>query len=153
LMSISTRFNAQLQAAMQAARSPLSRRWAGLLALLLAEVTVLSLRFDAASADQAASGWGHLITRYFKFVPQVGIVALLATMLTCSQWLGDDLQRALAEARRRPIWTLLLAHVASFLAFAGLTWVVIEGGLDSRAVPEAWLAAWASAGLATLATW
>ena len=152
-MSLSTKFAPPLRRTLQATKSPLLRHWAGLLALLVTEATVLSLRFDAASADVDVGGWGHLIARYFKFVPQVGIVALLATLLTCGSWLRDDLRLALGSESRRPIWTWLLVHLGSFLAFAGLTWMVIEGDVDTQAVPQAWLIAWVCAGLATLVTW
>src|SRR5262249_9378922 len=135
------------------ANTPQTRRWVGLVILLAAEATVLSVRFDAETAGRRGEGWAYLVARYFRFVPQVGVVAMLAGILMCWAWLRDELRRELWAARSRPILVPVAAHLVLCGLFAGLTWKVLEGEIDAGPLPLAWIAGWAAAGLATLATW
>jgi exosortase E/protease (VPEID-CTERM system) len=142
-----------IRTAVARANTPQSRRWIGLVVLLAAEATLLSIRFDTGTVSQGHGGWGHLIARYFRFVPQVGLVAVLACILMCWVWLRDELRRELSVTRARSIVAPVVAHLALCSLFTGLTWKVLEGEIDAGPMPLAWVAGWAAAGLAMLATW
>jgi exosortase E/protease (VPEID-CTERM system) len=53
--------------------------------------------------------------------------------------------------RRR--WPLLLAHLTLFAGFFRLTALVLGRGEEYSSHPDAWIAAWAAVGLASLASW
>ncbi len=150
-MSVMAMLPAPFRSAIETAKTPQSRRWIALVVLLVVEATVLSIRFDAGTADVGSNTWGHFFSRYFRYIPQVGIVTTLSSTLVCWVWLRDDLVREVSAARYRRVLKFMIAQVTLFFVFSGFTWKVIEGGIDESGIPLAWLVAWGLSGLALIA--
>jgi exosortase E/protease (VPEID-CTERM system) len=124
-----------------------------LAALLLAELMVLSLRFDSGSLHQDHHWWANLV-RSARFVPQLVIViALAVVVLGRGRW-SHDLRLLLhGQGQASSWWLFLLGHLLAFGAFFHLTAVVLEGDIRSSAHPEFWVLTWFGLGLLTGALW
>ncbi|GAC1473962.1 MAG: hypothetical protein NVSMB9_23490 [Isosphaeraceae bacterium] len=128
-----------------------------LVGLLLAEILVLTYRFDSQSLVDSGHWWGRLFG-YARYLPQ-GLMAASAVLV-----LGRGrLRGAVAASGRglgerggsRRAWPLLylLGHLVAFAALSALTGAVWEGPLGRSPFLAVWMAAWLATGLATLALW
>ena len=135
------------------ARITISRRTlalVGLVSLLLAEVLVLTLRFDS----QALVDGGFPLVGYARYLPQ----ALMAVVAAALVFGGPRLVAGAAETAgggRRRAWPLayLAAHLVTFAALVALTAAVWEGPLGRSPHATLWVSAWLATGLATLGFW
>lgn len=144
--------NAQFVAAPTRPPLPLWR-WAGLGALLLAEVILLSLRFDAGTLAQEQEWWANVL-RQARFIPQLGIVTALAVLVFGGPRWMEEFQR-LPRERSRPllVWLFLLGHLLLFALFYQLTSAVLEGEIRARAHPGVWVIGWLGTALLTVGCW
>jgi exosortase E/protease (VPEID-CTERM system) len=128
-------------------------RWACLLALLLAEVLALTLRFDTGSLAGERGWWADLLG-HSPQVFQLSSVIALATLVFGWPRLRGELERALGAPHvDRAWWLALLGHLVALAVFALLTTLVLEGGIGSSPSPGAWAVTWALTGALTLALW
>lgn len=131
---------------------PISR-WGFLIALLVTELVVLTLRFDTESLRDQPGGWAEWLGRSY-LLPRLGIVIAAATVLLGGRRLWRELEGHSAALGAPNRWRLfLLAHLTVFGGFALLTGFVLEGGVAASGRPELWAAVWAAVGLAVFVTW
>jgi exosortase E/protease (VPEID-CTERM system) len=128
-------------------------RWAGLLALLFAELAVLALLFDPGLSSNRSNLLAVVVQRY-PFGLRAAIAAVAATLFFGWTRLRDEL-RAMADlVRPAPrFWFFLWAHVLAFAGFATLTALILVGGQGLSSFSEAWVALWAVLGISTLGLW
>jgi exosortase E/protease (VPEID-CTERM system) len=130
-------------------------RWAGLVALLLAEMLGLSIRFNDIAGPHSGRGWwwaellGKSHFLFFVMIPAVSVAVLIGGANRGDRW--QRLSRQIQQPRRS--WPFLLGHLAAFLGFARLTASIWDGGIQSSPHPEGWVVAWALMGLATAVFW
>ncbi len=129
-------------------------RWGALLALLLAELVGLMLRFDTDSLRQAGQPWWADEIWWWKFVlPPLVIAIATAAILVGGDRLRDDLRRAAGARATQPSWPYLVAHLAACALFARVTAAIFEGGFAGSSAHGAWIAGWLAASAVMLATW
>ncbi|MBY0227979.1 MAG: exosortase E/protease, VPEID-CTERM system [Gemmataceae bacterium] len=121
-------------------------RWLLLGALLVAELLLLTLRFDTGSLAGLGTWWADLLGKAHA-LPQVAVAIAAATFLIGGGRLRDDLRRASSEGAHLPLWPFLLGHFAALAGFWLLTHHLLEG--DARSSP--WAGAWAVAWLVSAA--
>jgi hypothetical protein len=127
----------------------------GLVGLLLAEVLILTFRFDSQAVVERGGWSGSLLARA-RYLPQALIVVAGAALVLG----GSRLRAGLAASAEGSdgAWfgrtlAFLLAHLAAFLALTALTGAVWEGPLGRSPNATLWVAVWLATGLATLALW
>ncbi|HKI38341.1 MAG TPA: exosortase E/protease, VPEID-CTERM system [Gemmataceae bacterium] len=132
-------------------RLPLTR-WAGLLALLVGELLVLTVRFDTVGLE-AVSGWWAEALRHSSEVPRLAAVIASAVVL----FGGSRLRRGWEQVADRqavlPTWPFLVAHLILLALFSGVSTYVLDGDVRESAVPAVWAVAWVGLATATLASW
>lgn len=116
--------------------------------LLLAEVLVLTYRFDVQSLVDGGHWWGRLAA-YARYLPQALMVAGAVAALAY----GGRAGLAAIQRVEAPRFGWSLAHLAAFAGFAVLTGAVLEGPYGRSPSAPAWFAAWLAAGVATAALW
>jgi exosortase E/protease (VPEID-CTERM system) len=127
-------------------------RWVSLGVLLLAEWTLLSLRFDP--PDPGPHWWGFLLERASRIIMPLGIAIGTAIVLLWGRGLRAQLERVWIElATPRRAWPFVTAHVLAFILFFRLTAIVLEGHSGPAGVAAPWGAAWVAAALATGLLW
>ncbi len=131
----------------------MSVRWSAWIALLVAEVLVLSVRFDTGALDGDRRWWAELLGHSAEAL-RLGGAAAAATLLVGAARLRGEMRRwsGLRKPPRRR-WPVLLGHLAAFAGFFWLTATVLGREVRSSSHPDGWIAAWAAMGLATLASW
>jgi exosortase E/protease (VPEID-CTERM system) len=128
-------------------------RWAALLALLVAEVVLLTLRFDMEVIRQEPGAWAAVL-RPAPLLLRLAIAVGAATLLLGGRSLGEELrQGAGTDGGLARGWPFLLGHLALLGAFAGLTGLLLGGGGAALPFPLAAAVAWWLVGGAALALW
>lgn len=124
----------------------------GCAALLLAEVLVLSYRFDSQALVDGGRWWGPLVG-YARYLPQ----GLMAAAVAALVFGGRGLRAGLAgggdgggSRGARPL-AFLAGHLAAFAALAWLTGAVWEGPLGRSPYAGAWVVLWLLTGAGALA--
>jgi exosortase E/protease (VPEID-CTERM system) len=128
-------------------------RWVCLLALLLAEVLALTLRFDTRLLDEKRYWWAHLLSHSSE-VFRLGCLIALATLVFGWSRLRGEWQRAF-ESSEVPAtwWPALLGHLGAMAVFTALTAFILEWGIESSPFAAAWALAWVLTGCLTLGLW
>jgi exosortase E/protease (VPEID-CTERM system) len=113
------------------------------------------LRFDTNSLRRAGEAWWADELWRWKFIlPPLVIAISTAAILVGGDRLREELRRASADRDdAQSPWPFLVAHLVGFALFAGLTAVILEGGFATSTVRGAWIAAWLTIAIATLACW
>jgi exosortase E/protease (VPEID-CTERM system) len=138
--------------AVSAADAPPWLRWLLLLALLLGEVLLLTLRFDTGTLFEQSGWWAELLGES-HLVPRLFIVIGAATLLLGGTSLWDNLRcLPVPPLSFRTTGTALLAHLIAFVAFALVTRMLLEGEAPILTKP-AWTVLWLVLGLATAGFW
>jgi exosortase E/protease (VPEID-CTERM system) len=122
----------------------------GLVALLVAELVYLTVRFDSQALDRASSPWLHLVAWSPQYLRLAITVAVTALVLKTWRLAGPSAARAPASPSARIAW--LAVHVAALLLFVRTTATVFDPALADRNAGM-WVAAWFVLGAATLAAW
>ena len=128
----------------------------GLLALLVAELLYLTIRFDSQALDTASSGWLRLVA----WSPQFLRLAITVTVV----FLLLQARRATGAATAPPFpWPARLAalavHVGALFLFIEVSGAVFERSLDPRATgpalmpPALQVAAWLLLGTVSIGAW
>jgi exosortase E/protease (VPEID-CTERM system) len=125
-------------------------RWLVLITLLVAEVIGLTIRFDSGTSG---SGFLGSVVGLSSLLLRMLIAAVAVVLLFGAQFRSQLLQQIGQSYPSHRPWAFLLAHLAAFVIFAGLTAVVLEGGVKPWLPALAWAIVWAGMGLATLAFW
>ncbi len=129
-------------------------RWSGLVALLLAEVIGLTIRFDG---EALAGDWGGTwlaLFRYSHSIPRVVLTTALATLALCGTRMSAELGQALEGLQRAHRWWLyLVGHLIAFGILTRLTALLMEADLRSSAHPDRLIIAWMAAAVLTMALW
>ena len=120
----------------------------GLVALLVAELVYLTVRFDSQALDRASSPWLHLVGWSPQYLRLAITVAVTALVLKTWRLAGPSAARAPASPSARITW--LAVHVAALLLFVRTTATVFDPALADRNAGM-WVAAWFVLGAATLA--
>ncbi len=132
--------------------SPPLARWAGVVALLIVEFIVLSLRFDARTM-RADRPWFALVAHAGSVV-QWGLAVGLATLLVAGPRWYSELKRETDRLRQyRWSFAAILGNVAAFFAFYRLSAAIFEGESPAPPLDGVLCVGWGIAGLATLALW
>jgi exosortase E/protease (VPEID-CTERM system) len=122
--------------------------------LLLAELLILQVRFDTSTLDGMRTWWSALVGNA-HFVPPIALAIGSALLVFAGAGFRHEppqLPEGTWKVHRWPFF--LIAHVIALAIFAGCTARVVEGDLQSNSRwPGMWVATWALAGVATLATW
>src|SRR5262249_14845785 len=127
-------------------------RAAGLVALLLAEVLVLSARFDPIGLGRTRGWWSEVLHRV-PSLTRLGLAVAAAGLLFAGGRLRAELKKAPRGGAPPAAGPLLLAH---FAGLAGLVWVsaqVLDGPVRDLASPGLWAAAWWLLAAVTLGCW
>ena len=123
------------------------------MALLLAEILGLTLRFDAGTLKQDRQWWADLV-RQAHFAPQIASAVLIVLLVFGGARWGEEVKRwARQRGDFRRLAVFLVAHLVAFLGFAALTRVVLEGDIRAAPHPEAWVLAWAAVGAGAAVLW
>jgi exosortase E/protease (VPEID-CTERM system) len=127
-------------------------RWAGLLALLLTELLLLSIRFDTGMLAKQSGLWARLVG-VTPALLRISLAVAAAILLFGSRDLRQDFRRGAAPGgATHRWWAFLLGHFAALALFTWLTAVVLEGDLaQDGGHPAAWVAGWVVAGVAVVA--
>lgn len=133
-------------------RLPLVRA-GGLFALLVGEVTVLTLRYDSGSLAWIHGFWAQLLDNA-PLLLRIGITGMIAVLFFGGAALWHTWQQAAAVPRRPwSVWVPFLCHVAVLALFAWLCGPVLEEGALATAAAPLWALAWLAAGSLTLVFW
>jgi exosortase E/protease (VPEID-CTERM system) len=121
--------------------------------LLVAEVVLLTLRFDMGALAGETGAWAALL-RPSPLLLRLAIAVVAATLLASGQRLWEEIRHG-AALRVRPSrwWPVLVGHLVLVGAFAVMTGVVLEGGIGSSAAPLAPVVAWWLLGWGALVLW
>ena len=127
---------------------------AGIAALLLAELVVVTTRFDSETFAQQGGAWATVLV-YARYLPQ-GLIAIGAAALVFtgpafleslrSRITSDTPLQAISP---RPLY--MAAHFAAFLSFIALTHAIWEGSLRQSPFAAGWVAGWFGMGLLAMA--
>lgn len=129
------------------------QRWGALVALLLAEIVGLSVRFDTSTLSDVTGEWALAVAITPRII-RVAILAMAVTVAYRVRALTSELQASapvIAAARHWP-WLLAL-HLGSLSAFIWLTREILERGRAAGPLAPAWAAAWLFAGATTVVGW
>ncbi|MBV8609587.1 MAG: exosortase E/protease, VPEID-CTERM system [Singulisphaera sp.] len=137
----------------------MSIRWSAWIALLVAEVLILTAcfsgdaRFDAGKRDGDHRWWVELLG-HAGDVPRLGAAAAAATLLVgAARWRGEVWRWSVPHNSPHRWWPLLLGHLVAFAVFCRLTAMVLGPEVRSSSHPAGWIAFWVASGLVTLASW
>lgn len=128
--------------------------WTGLIALLVTEILVLTLRFDAGTMLERGGWVASLIGRTHLLI-SLGICVCTVVWLVLlgpSRGEREGWPSARPNERNRRAWPYLLGHLGAFGYLAWLTGSIFEGTALSES-PLRWAGLWLVAGLATLFLW
>jgi exosortase E/protease (VPEID-CTERM system) len=128
-------------------------RLGGLVALLAAELLLLTVRFDSASLAGQEGWWARLIESA-HVLPQLAVVIVTATFVFGGEALRTGFQQLgeLAGDSRR-WWLWCIAHAMLFAAFVPTTAMVFEGGPNLAGEQQLLAVCWALLGLAAVVCW
>ncbi len=133
------------------ARRLLLVRCVGLVALLLAEIIGLTLRYDSVTLLGNHHWWAELLGQAY-LVPQVGIAVATALLVFGGARLRDELHQLAGHLDQPRSWMpYFLGHLLAFVSFAQLTGLIMEGDLGSSRAAGIWFLIWVVLGLAVLA--
>jgi len=123
----------------------------GLIALLVAELLYLTVRFDTQALDRASSPWLQLVAWSPQFL-QIAITASIALVaLQRSRFaVRLSLQSRAASAVSRIAW--LAVHLGALALFIQASAVVFDPA-SAEQNPAFWVVAWFLLGLIALAAW
>jgi exosortase E/protease (VPEID-CTERM system) len=129
-------------------------RWTGLVALLLAEVIGLTLRFDG---EALTGGWGAIgvaLVRHARWIPPVGLTMALATLALGGTRLRDELGESLTKVERPHRWRLfLIGHLVAVGILTFVSALVMETDLRSSPRSDRLAIVWLAAAALTLTLW
>ena len=123
----------------------------GLIALLVAELLYLTVRFDSQALDTATSPWLRLVAwspQYLRLAITIAVVALL--LKGWRFWSRLHINPPHSRWRTRGAW--LAVHLTAFALFVRVSSVVFDVQAASSS-PALWVGAWLFSGAATLAGW
>lgn len=124
---------------------------AGVVALLIAEVLLLTFTFDTAALSRASLGAAGLIG-WSPQVLRLAIAVLGVTVLAGRKELLAFLHRF--QPRLNARWPYYLAaHLVALAAFTAVTATVMGPGFAAMSHHGLWAIAWVGAGLLTLVSW
>ncbi len=127
-------------------------RWLSLAALLIGEVLLVTLRFDAGTL-QGQSGWWAELLRESHLLLHLIIAAAAATLLVGGAALWDEIRRLpVTPLSLRTAAMLLFGHFAALAAFTWVTALLLEGNGEVRARPV-WTVFWLVLVLAVAGSW
>jgi exosortase E/protease (VPEID-CTERM system) len=115
--------------------------------LLVAELILLSLRFDTDTLAVRSPTWAGVL-RHADYLPRLGIALIVAAAIFGGADLGRKIHTSAGEGPAlAPVgWAYLAAHLGALAAFYGLTVELFEGTAGESAWEWAWVGAWALAG-------
>ncbi|HTU91350.1 MAG TPA: exosortase E/protease, VPEID-CTERM system [Gemmataceae bacterium] len=127
-------------------------RWLILIALLIVEVLLLTLRFDTESLDGQSGWWARLLGKSPLLIRFVIAVAA-ATLLLGGASLWEQLRRLpVLPISFRTTGLPFLGHLAALGAFVAVTTLLLEGDADASS-KSVWTILWVVFGLATVGLW
>jgi len=123
----------------------------GLIALLVAELLYLTVRFDSQALDQASSPWLQLVAwspQYLRLAVTVSVVMLLLKGKRLASGVFDQAKAASPTAR--VAW--LAVHLGALLLFVQTSAMVFDPVAADRHA-ALWVGTWFLLGAAALAAW
>jgi len=127
-------------------------RWAGLAALLTAEILSISIRFDA-QGIRADRPWYGLVV-HLGSVARLGLAIGLATLLVAGPRCYRELKRETSRLDGYTwSWRAIVGNLVAFSIFCWLSAPVLEGTGPWHPSDWALVVAWGMAGMATLVLW
>ena len=128
----------------------LGARLIGLALLLVGELLVLTIRFDAADAVRS-SQWIRIVTDHVSTVPKMLAVIFTATLIFGGTQLSEAwgaFSYRIAEFRNWGRW--LAFHLGCFIVFGLVTSYVLEVNQNAAGI---WYVCWLISGVACGASW
>jgi exosortase E/protease (VPEID-CTERM system) len=139
-------------ARVSASPSPTLLHWSVLVALLIIEVLLLTLRFDTGTL-RGQSGWWAVLLGQSNLLLRLVIAIVAATLLLGGAPLWSDIRRLSAVPLKfKTIGIPLILHLCSFAAFARITAYLLESTAGTEFKGEATLL-WCALGLAVIGYW
>jgi exosortase E/protease (VPEID-CTERM system) len=127
--------------------------WAGAVLLLTAEILGLTIRYDGGVLIGHQGWWAGVLMRS-SMVAQLGIAIAAATLLLVGARSWGEFRGISGRLHApRHAWGFFLIHVVIYAGFAGMTSLVLGVGPGSPLPSGGRVLAWATMGLATLASW
>jgi exosortase E/protease (VPEID-CTERM system) len=127
-------------------------RWGALGVLLLLEIIVLSVRFDAQTVAEGSEWWAKALKH--GLLAHVAITFVLTTLVFGAAPLRREYRHVPEQFTHVPgFWMFLVGHLVTVVVFYQLTARVLEGDIRSSASPGLWVIVWAATGLASGVLW
>ena len=116
---------------------------------------MLMIRFNTESLEAAGQmWWADTLWRWKVMLPPLAIAVSTAGLLLGGDRLRAELRRVSDEIRSpHRAWPYLLAHLATFVAFAALTAHLLEGDFAASTVKPLWVGAWLATAVAAGFFW
>jgi hypothetical protein len=128
-------------------------RWLGLIALLAAEVFLLTLLFEPYAFAQDGS-WSSIILRNLQYIPRMAVVVAVTVLVFGRRWLQSESARLSSEpVRPHRAWFFLACHLIAFIGVTALSAVIFGKSAGSSALRGQLLLLWGLACLATFVFW
>jgi exosortase E/protease (VPEID-CTERM system) len=128
-------------------------RWLGLIALLAAEVVLLTLLFEPYAFAQDGS-WSSIILRNLQYIPRMAVVVAVTVLVFGRRWLQSESARLSSEpGRPHRAWLFLACHLIAFIGVTALSAVIFGKSAGSSALQGQLLPLWGLACLATFVFW
>jgi exosortase E/protease (VPEID-CTERM system) len=106
-------------------------RWSALATLLLAQLLILTLRFDSITLAIQDGWWARAVEKA-QILPQLAIVMLTATFIFGGSALWSEIERLGSIATTsHSWWKWCVAELALFIVFVPLTALVFEGQINA----------------------
>jgi len=127
-------------------------RWGALALLFVAEVVLLSVRFDTASLSDVSGEWAMAVAVTPRLI-RLAIVAVAVALVFHARALLDQLRVGWVWAANHGWAWFLALHVVSLLTFVWLTEEILEHGRAAGRLAPAWVLAWFASGVLSVAGW
>ncbi len=130
------------------------RRWGVLIALLLGEMVLVTMLYDATAIESGLGWWADWIGNSREIL-RFGTAAFVASLLLRGARLRESWAShfGVEQAQSSSIWIPLAAHLAAFAVFLRLTSFVLGRNLPLTSHPGLWALAWIIAALASAGFW
>ncbi|HMB05919.1 MAG TPA: exosortase E/protease, VPEID-CTERM system [Isosphaeraceae bacterium] len=131
----------------------MSVRRSAWVALLVAEVLVLSAIFQSGALHGDRRWWAELLGHSGEAIRLGGAAAAATLLIGAARRRGEVWRWSGPHNPPHRRWPLLLGHLIAFAGFCRLTAMVLGREVRSSSHPAGWIASWVALGLVTLASW
>jgi exosortase E/protease (VPEID-CTERM system) len=131
----------------------LCARWATLGAALIAEIVLLSMRFDTGSLNDVSSEWALAVAITPRLIRLGLLTVVVASALSWSKTVHELNRSANDPSSRRAAYGWIALHAGCLAAFVWLTAQILEQGRAASDFAGIWTIAWAASGALAAGSW